>query len=79
MEHNKQAMEEAMRLASSPMGQQLLKMLQQSGGPQLNHAMEKAAGGDYTAARAILTNLMQNPQAKALWEQMGGHHGTDGR
>ena len=76
---NKPSMEEMMRMASSPAGQQLLQMLKQSGGQEVNQAMNQAAAGDYRAVKAMLGNLMQNPQAQALFKQMGGSHGSNGR
>ena len=79
MQNNRKAMEDALRMAQSPAGQQLLKLLQQSNGPQLNQAMEKAAAGDYAAAKMLLSNLMQDPQARQLLDRMGGNHGSDGR
>ena len=79
MQNNRKSMEDAMRIAQSPEGQELLKLLQQSSGPQLNQAMEKAAAGDYAPVKALLRNWMQDPQAKQLLDRMGGNHGSDGR
>lgn len=79
MQNNRKAMEDALRMAQSEAGQQLLNMLKQSGGPDLDRAMNQAAAGDYAAAKALLANLMQNPQAQELMKRMGGNHGPDGR
>ena len=66
------SMEELARLAESPAGQQLLAMLRQSGGPQMQQAAEKAAKGDYGDAMALARKLMEDPQAQALLKQLGG-------
>lgn len=64
--------QEAMKLAQSPAGQQLIKLLQETGGKDLNTAMEKAAAGDYTQAKQAISALMNNPEAQKLLKQMGG-------
>lgn len=69
---NVNPMQEAMKMAQSPAGQQLIKLLQQNGGDTLRSAMEQAAAGDYSKAQQALSILMQNPEAKKLFEQMGG-------
>lgn len=66
-----QAMQDAIRLAQSPAGQQLLAMLQRSNGPQLRQAMAKAAAGEYEQAKLALSSLMDTPEAKQLLEQLG--------
>ena len=79
MENNQDAIREAMRMANSPAGQQLLQMLQKQNPAGLQNAMQSAASGDYDAARKVLSQLMTDPQAKKLLNQMGGTHGSDGR
>ena len=79
MESNPDMIREAMRMAQSEEGQQLLKLLQQSGGPQLNQAMRSAAEGNYDSAKHILKSLLQDPKTRELLQKMGGNHGSDGR
>ena len=79
MQNNPEAIRQAKELARSESGQQLLRMLQNQNGQELNQAMKQASAGDYAAAKAILTKLMQDPQAQALLKQLGGCHGSDGR
>lgn len=79
MQTNPDAIQEAMRMAKSPAGQQLLKMLQSSGPQELNQAINKAAAGDYEAVKGLLNNFLRDPQAQELIKQMGGNHGSDGR
>lgn len=64
-------MQEVMRLAQSPAGQQLIAMLRQNGGDELKLAMAKAAAGDYTAAKNAISSLLDTPEGKALLEQFG--------
>ena len=79
MHNNPDTIREAMRIAQSDAGRQLLKMLQQSGGQELNQAVARAAAGDYSSATALLQQLVQDPRAKKLLEEMGGKYGPAGR
>ena len=64
--------QEVMKLAQSPAGKQLIALLQQTGGHDLQSAMEKAASGDYSQAKQAIQALMRNPEAQKLMKQMGG-------
>lgn len=64
---------QAKKLANTPAGQQLIQLLQSNGGDALRAAMEQAAAGDYTKAQKAIASLMQDPKAKKLFEEMGGH------
>ncbi len=68
---NNPSMQDILRIAQSPAGQQLIQMLQKSGGHDLQDAMEKAAAGDYSKAKQTISNLMKDPEAKKLMEQLG--------
>lgn len=59
-------------LARSPAGQQLMALLQQSGGPQLQQAAGKAAAGDLSGAKDLLTPLLADPRIQDLLAQLGG-------
>ena len=72
MEYNEQAIREAMRLAKTPAGQQLMNMLQQNNSEELRHAMEKAAAGDMVQAKQAVSAMLKDPQVQKLLEQMGG-------
>lgn len=74
MQKNSQdfSMEEVMRLAKSPAGQQLLAMLQQSDSDRVQQAASQAAAGDYTSAAQTLNALLSSPEAQALVKQLGG-------
>lgn len=64
-------MQEAKRIAATPAGQELIKLLQKQGGTDLKQAMDRAAAGDYSAAQKALSSLLQNPEAKKLLDQLG--------
>lgn len=64
-------MAQAMRMAQSPAGRELIGKLQQKGGDQLRQAMEKAAAGDYTQARQTISALLDSPDMQKLLQQLG--------
>ena len=68
---NNFSMQEAMRLASTPAGQQLLALLQKNNGPELQSAMNQAAAGNYEQAKRALSSLLSDPEARKLLEQLG--------
>lgn len=59
-----------MKLAQSPAGQQLIAMLQHSGGDALQSAMNKASAGDYSQAKKLASSLLTDPKARALLKQL---------
>ena len=64
-------MQEAKRIAATPAGQELIRLLQRSGGNDLKQAMEKAAAGDYSGAKDAISALLKDPEAKKLMDQLG--------
>ena len=79
MQNNQEAMREAMRLAQTDEGQQLIRMLQNTKGLDLQSAMQKAAAGDFESARQALSAALNNPETQKLLRKLGGSHGSDGR
>ena len=79
MDKNQNAMEQAMALANSSAGKQLLKMLRQSSGADLENIKAAAAAGDYALLQRSLSGFLENPEVQRLMQQMGGSHGTNGR
>lgn len=65
------SVQEAMRLAKSPAGQQLLALLQQQNSPALQQAAQQASQGDYTQASQTLQQLLTSEEAKRLLSQLG--------
>lgn len=64
-------MQQIMKLARTPAGQQLIAALRQRGGDDLAQAMQKASAGDYTDAKRALSTLLDTPEMKALMQQFG--------
>lgn len=65
-------MEDALQLANSPAGQQLLALLRQSDSGQLQQVMDQVSSGHYTQASQSLKRMLSSPEAKKLLEEMGG-------
>jgi len=72
MQKNSQnfSMHDAMRLAKSDAGQQLMKLLQQSDSHALQQAADLAAAGDYRKASASLATLLDSPEVQKLLKQL---------
>ena len=70
------SMQEAQRLANSDAGQQLLALLKQEHGTQLQRAMDQAGAGEYEKVQQTLGSMLSTPQVQALLRQLGGNdHG----
>lgn len=70
MERDKPNFKDLAALANSPDGQRLLQLAQQSGGGRLNSAVQQAQNGDYEAAKAILSKMLENDEAKRLIQRL---------
>ena len=68
--HDNFSMLEAMRLANSDAGKQLLSQLQQSHSADLQNALNQAAAGNYDQVRQAMSSAMQNPEIRAMLEQL---------
>lgn len=68
---NQFPMQEILRLAASPAGKQLIALLQQNGGDELQRAMQQASTGDYTQAKRTLESVLSDPQAQKLLKELG--------
>lgn len=66
------SMEEVMRLAKSPAGQQLIAMLQQADNTKLEQAVTQAKTGDYAQAGQTLSTMLSTPEAQKLLKELGG-------
>ena len=63
-------LQEALRLAKSPAGQQLLAMLKQSDSEKVKQAGSQARSGDYSAAMATIRELLSSEEGQALLKQL---------
>ncbi len=65
------SMQDAMRLANSRTGQQLLSMMKNSDPKMLEKAASQAASGDYEQLKQTMSAFLSNPEMRALLEQLG--------
>ena len=72
---DQKSMQEAIRLANSPAGKELLKILQNTNPEAVGTAQKQAAQGDYDQVRSTLMTLMQSPQVKKILQEMRNGHG----
>lgn len=63
----------AYQLAQSETGKQLLALLQQTGGQELQAAIAQAKAGNVSQAQKTLSALLESPEAKRLLTQLGGN------
>ena len=75
---NNFSMQDMMRLAGTPAGQQLLNHLQKKNARQLQMAIAHAVSGNMGQAKVILTELIGDPESQKLIRQLGGDHGRNG-
>lgn len=68
---NQLPMQEMLRFAASPAGKQLLALMQQKGGNELQKAMGLAASGDYSQAKQLMESVLSDPQAQNLLKEFG--------
>ena len=66
------SMEEVMRIAKSPAGQQLMALLQQKDSTALAKASAQAKSGNYSQAGQTLSALLSSPEAQKLMKELGG-------
>lgn len=71
------SMQDALRLAQSDAGKQLLSQLRQQNGTTIDKAMAQIAAGDAQQAKETLSSLLSSPQIRQLLEQLGRER--DGR
>ena len=65
------SIQEAMRLAKSDAGQQLIAMLQAQNSDSLKQAMSQASKGDYDKLKQTLAPLLASAEAQKLLSQLG--------
>ena len=69
---NNFSMQEAMQLANTPLGQQLISQLQKSDPEAINKAMQQASAGNYAQIQQTLAPVLQSEDIKKLLRQLGG-------
>lgn len=69
--NQKALMQEAMRIAASPQGKQLISMLSQGQTDTLGKAMAYYQSGNIQEAKRLMNEVLSSPQGKKIMEQMG--------
>jgi len=72
--HSLPDMNELMKIAASPAGQKLLELLQSSSKSDLNKIVQDASAGNYSAAKAGLSKILAEKDAKQLLMELERHH-----
>ncbi len=75
MQNKNDSMQEALRLAGTPAGQQLIALLKASGGSSLEQARKHAANGDMEQAKQSLSAILSSPKVQQLLKEMEKNHG----
>ena len=65
---------DAMRLAQSDAGRQLMELLQAGGSEKLQNIMALASQGNMQQAAQQLSHMLQSEEAKSLLAQLGGEN-----
>ena len=65
------SLEDAQRLAQSPVGQQLLDIIRRSDRAKFQQAASLAAQGNSEQAKLLLSDFLNDPQVIALLSQFG--------
>ncbi len=69
------SMQDALRLANSPAGKELLSILQSKNDGSLQKAKNQAEKGEYDAVQKTLSGLLQDPKVRKLLEEMSSGNG----
>jgi len=64
------SIQDALRLANTPAGKELISALQSAGGSNLKQAQQAAAKGDYESAKNSLSEILKSPKIQALLKEM---------
>lgn len=64
------SMQDALRLANSDAGQQLLALLKRTDNDALQQAMDQAASGGYSQAAKTLSQAFSSPEIRALMQKL---------
>ena len=66
------SVQDAMRLAGTPAGQELLDLLRRSDSSGLQQAAQMASEGNYAQAQQLLSGFLRDPEVQRLLSKMGG-------
>ena len=64
------SIQQAKKLAESPVGQKMISALKASAGQEFDAAQKQIQSGDFEQARATLSKLLNTPQIQKLLKEM---------
>ncbi|MBR5570840.1 MAG: hypothetical protein IKW10_08140 [Oscillospiraceae bacterium] len=71
MDKNSVDLQEVMRIAKSPAGQQLIAMLKEKDPTALQQAAKQASHGNYAQAMDRLKDILSSPEGQRLLKDLG--------
>ena len=71
---NSVSMDDALRMAATPAGKELINLLKANTSSDMDSARKAVASGDYEAAKASLSSLLQSADIQKLLRQMENGH-----
>ncbi len=71
---NSFSMDDALRLAATPAGKELLNLLKSNTSQDMTSARKAVESGDYEMAKKSLSSLLQSPEIQKLLRQMENGH-----
>ena len=74
-DQNQFSMEDAIRLAGTPAGQQLINLLKSSTDRNMDSARKAVEAGDMEQAKKSLSGLLKSPDIQKLLKELENSHG----
>lgn len=74
-QRNQFSMEDAIRLAGTPAGKQLVNLLKSSTDGNMDAARKAVEAGDLEQAKKSLSGLLQSPDIQKLLKELENSHG----
>ena len=71
MDKNSLNLQEAMKIAKSPAGKQLIAMLRQKDPAGFSQAAQQAGNGNYAQAIDALRDVLSSPEGQKLLKELG--------
>lgn len=77
MQNNQEnfSIQDAMRLANTPAGKELLALLKSGGGDTMDKARKQAEQGDFEQVKQTLSSVLQSPRVQELLQEMRKNNG----
>lgn len=64
---------ELMKIANSPAGQELISLVQKNKDEHFDEAMQQAQSGDFSQAKAMISQILSTPEAAELMKKIRGN------